>query len=282
MRRRMNRALVACMAIPMMMTGQNVLDGVTVPERDESVTPYPYVREADMMWSKRVWRYVDLREKLNLPLAYPASNHPIKERQNLFDVIHDAVLEGAVTAYEAYDGLYTSDEFTLPIGREQLSVLGAGENDTIMVYYPEDDTERPKIISNPFDRSRVVMFKLKEDWYFDKKRSVMECRIIGIAPVIAEYSESGEFLGLRDFYWVYFPELRPVLAQKKVFIRNNAVMPLSFDDVFVKRMFSSFIIKESNAYDRYIKEYKTGMDALLEGESVKHDIMDFEQDLWEY
>ena len=50
-----------------------VLDGVYVQEHipTKKVVPYEYVREADVAWSKRVWRVIDLREKFNHPLYYP-------------------------------------------------------------------------------------------------------------------------------------------------------------------------------------------------------------------
>lgn len=277
------RTLAAAVAMPIALFAQSVLNGVAAQRPyDNRVVPYAYVSEADVMWSKRLWRYIDLKEKMNLPLAYPKSSQPLEERSNLFDIIHDAVLEGTVTAYEAYDGLQSTDEFTHPIGLDRLDELGGDQPDTVTYIHPVTGEEITEIVAHPFDRDRVVMFKLKEDWFFDKKRSVMECRIVGIAPVIEVYSESGEFMGLRDFYWVYFPELRPVLAQYPVMLRQSHLFNLNFDDLFTKRMFSSVVVKESNVYDRYIKEYKTGMDALLEAQDIKGEVMNFEQDLWEY
>ncbi|MCB0430525.1 MAG: gliding motility protein GldN [Flavobacteriales bacterium] len=280
------RALVIAMGMPLMLCAQGIWDpkeGMAGKRPyDTRVVPYPHVSEADVMWSKRLWRYIDLKEKMNLPLAYPKSSQPLEERRNLFDIIHDAVLEGTVTAYEAYDGLQSTDEFTHPISLDRVDELGMEKPDTVLIIDPVTGKEYEQVIPHPFDRDRVVMFKLKEDWFFDKKRSVMECRIVGIAPVIEVYSESGEFMGLRDFYWVYFPEIRPVLAQYPVMLRQTHVFNLNFDDLFAKRMFSSVVVKESNVYDRYIKEYKTGMDALLEAQDIKSDVMNFEQDLWEY
>ena len=55
--------------------GPNVLDGVYVKEHtiERTPLPYAYLREADVMWSKRIWRIIDLNEKMNLPLKYPLS-----------------------------------------------------------------------------------------------------------------------------------------------------------------------------------------------------------------
>lgn len=41
----------------------------TIPARQP--IPYPYIRESDVMFSKRVWRVIDLRQKINYPLYFP-------------------------------------------------------------------------------------------------------------------------------------------------------------------------------------------------------------------
>ena len=75
--------------------------------RGKEVTPYPTLREADVMWSKRVWRVIDLREKMNHPLYYPDS--PMLDRKSLFDVIIDAAIkEGRITLF---DNPATDDQF---------------------------------------------------------------------------------------------------------------------------------------------------------------------------
>ena len=57
---------------------------------------------------------------------------------------------------------------------------------------------------------------------------------------------------------------------------------MSFDDLFWKRMFQSYIEKESNIYDREIDTYKSGINALLESEKIKEKIFRFEHDLWSF
>jgi gliding motility associated protien GldN len=110
----------------------------------------------------------------------------------------------------------------------------------------------------------------------------MEVRIIGICPLKESVSESGEVRGYQPLFWVYFPEARPVLARSEAFIRNNNSQRPTFDELFAKRFFNSYIHKESNVYDRSINEYKTGLDALLEAERVKEELFFFEHDMWHY
>ena len=109
----------------------------------------------------------------------------------------------------------------------------------------------------------------------------MDVRIIGICPVVDDYL-NGVFRGYKPLFWVYFPEARPIFAKAEVFNRHNSAKRLTYDDVFWKRMFNSYIYKEENVYDRVITDYATGLDALLESERIKTEIFNFEHDLWEY
>jgi hypothetical protein len=67
-----------------------------------------------------------------------------------------------------------------------------------------------------------------------------------------------------------------------VFNRGNDVERRTYEDVFWKRQFGSYIVKSSNVYDRQIVEYKTGLEALLESEKIKGQITNMEHDLWSY
>jgi len=47
---------------------QTVLDGAYVREHNPTrkVIGYPYLREADVMWAKRIWQVIDLRQKKSI------------------------------------------------------------------------------------------------------------------------------------------------------------------------------------------------------------------------
>ena len=84
-------------------------------------------------------------------------------------------------------------------------------------------------------------------------------------------------------FWVYFPDARRFLKDAEIFNhRKNDAARMTFDDVFHKRFFSSYIYKESNKYNRQISQYRVGLDALLEAERIKEEIFHLEHDLWEY
>jgi gliding motility associated protien GldN len=254
----------------------NVLDGVYVKEHtsERKVTPYTYLREADVMWSRRIWRKVDLREKINHILYYP--NGAIPDRKSLMQIVYDGITkDGLLIPYQDDN----EGDFTNVLTRDQVTEK-LNRIDTIPVEDPNTGEITNKIVPNMFDPSKVKEIKIKEDWFFDKQRSVLDCRIIGIAPVMEE-EKNGE-MRKSTLFWIYFPEARIVFSTSEVYNRQNDAERRTLDDVFWKRQFSSYIYKESNVYDRKIMEYKTGMDALIEAERAKMDIFHLEHDLWEF
>lgn len=260
---------------------QTVLDGAYIKEhtKTQRVVPYPYIREADVMWYRRVWREIDLREKINLPLYYPTE--PIHDRKSLFDVIKQGILEdGSITAYDP-GPTATDDEFTKPLLPTEVKAL-LSRTDTTQT--PDIITGEMKTVISTSDvkSESIKKYVLKEDWIFDKQRSVMDIRIIGLCPKQEVRGDDGEVRGYKPLFWLYFPELRYVLVNWDVFNRENDAERRSFDHVFWTREFNSTITKVSNVYDRNIVQYQTGIDALLESEKIKADLFDFEHDLWNF
>ncbi|MBI1286867.1 MAG: gliding motility protein GldN [Flavobacteriales bacterium] len=260
-------------------TAQNVLDGVYVKEHypTRKVIPYTHLREADVMWATRIWRKLDLREKMNLPLYYPTE--PIKNRRSLTQVIIEAVREGSLTAYDPLD-----DEFTMTLTKAEIE-RKLSFIDTQYIESPDPPYDlQMTVIEEEFDPANVKEVRLKEDWFFDRQRSVLDVRIIGIQPVADNIDRTtGEIRGKEPMFWVYFPEARNIFASAEVFNRQNDAERRTLEDIFWKRMFSSYIYKEKNVYDRLISDYMlNGIDQLLEAERIKEDIFILEHDLWEY
>ncbi|MFN7116299.1 MAG: gliding motility protein GldN [Saprospiraceae bacterium] len=236
---------------------------------DKRVLPYDPVREADIFWEKRIWRVLDVREKVNLPFVYP--------ERPFFTILMDAAKAGEITVYSTED-----DKFKQPLTADEVSAKGAS-TDTITTFDPETYEEKIKIVVNEINPEDVKRFRLKEVWFFDKEASSLQVRILGIAPLLDVKDDNGNFLYEQPMFWVYYPDARKVLAKERVFnITGNDASPLSWEDLMEMRFFSSYIIKESNVFDRRLNDYLSGVDILLEGEKIKQAIFNFEQDLWSY
>jgi gliding motility associated protien GldN len=261
---------------------QNVLDGIYQPEHtlERRVIPYSPLREADIMWLKRVWRRVDLREKVNHPLYYPEK--PVQGRKSLFDVMKESILnDGTLTAYDP-GPLSDDDMFTKRMTPDEVRAL-LSKTDTSTVENLLTGEQESVIVTIDIKSESVKWYDIKEEWFFDRQRSVMEVRIIGICPMIGVKDDlTGEFRGLKKLFWIYYPEARYVFVKSEVFNRTNDVERRTYEDIFWKRQFGSYIIKMSNVYNRNIDQYKRGLDALLEAEELKETIFNMEHDLWSY
>ena len=259
-----------------------VLDGIYVKEHYPSrrVIPYTSLREADVMWNKRVWRRIDLWEKQNHVLYFPIKDFA-QGRKNLFEIIQDAVLnEGTITAYSPGSVVAPDDMFTTPLTTEEVKkILTPTTSED--VYDEFGEITGTQEVENPIAASQVKFYDIKEEWFFDKQRSVMDVRIIGILPMIEVETETGE-KALKDLFWIYYPEARYVFANNEVFNRGNDAERRTYEDIFWKRQFASRITKVSNVYERRIADYKSGIDALLESEKLKEEIFNIEHDLWHF
>lgn len=127
--------------------------------------------------------------------------------------------------------------------------------------------------------NQIVKYVLKEDWFFDKERSILDVRTIGLAPVIYEDSSS---MKEKILFWVYFPQARDVLKNYYVYDPKSTVGGNTFDHLFMTRRFNAVVYKESTLYDRKIEDYRFGADALYESEKVKNTIRTFEHDVWNF
>jgi len=260
---------------------------------NKNVRQYTHLREADVMWSRKVWREIDLREKINHPFYYPENDgvgFTINDRKSLIDVIYSAIKEGSITAY---GNAAMDDEFREPMSQDEIKSIGGAKEELIEVIdwdavaagADPEDAKTTILETSQFDRNSVKKWRLKEEWFFDKQKSTMDVRILGIAPLQEDRDQvNGRLTGsFSPLFWVYFPEAREVLINAEVFnsVKNDAERR-TYDDVFWKRMFNSTITMEANVMNRRINEYMVGLDALLEAERIKADIFNIEHDLWEY
>ncbi len=241
--------------------------------------PLPSVREADVFWSQKLWRIIDLREKINIPLFYPTVE--IEGRMNLISLLLDGVENGQITPYDAS----LDDDFKVPMSFDQVKAAFGAEA-TTEEKIDFDTGERTMVtIQGEIRPNDIKQYMIKEEWYFDKQNSTMNVRIIGICP-IREFVRPGDTpdqIQRQKLFWIYYPEARPLLSTNLVLNPYNSAQQVSFDDLFIKRTFNSYVVSEENVYNnRGISMYLSGKDAMLESKRIEEKIFNYEQDLWEY
>ena len=236
---------------------------------ENRVLPYEPIREADVSWEKRMWRILDVREKINLPFINP--NRPF------FNVLLESIENGDMVAFKG-----NSDNFKDPLTQDDLNKI-IFRIDTTVVFDPETYEEEIKVVRSVINYEDIKRYRLKEIWFFDEESSTMKCRILGIAPIKDELDDNGNFKYELPLFWVYYPEAREILAKERVFNPYNDNAPMSWSDLFEARFFSSYIYKVSNTLDLRLKDqFGEGEDMLLESEKVKRELFNFEHDLWTY
>ena len=241
---------------------------------------YEHLRADDALFAEKVWRELDLREKMNAPFRYEAESD--NGSQMFVNMLLKAVSTGEVTAF-------TDDRFTTPVTIAELQQQTVGTADTVPQVDPNDPSKviRYVVTRASFDAKSVVKLRIKEEWVFDREASRYFVRILGIAPLKTQFFPNGqERPGSTPMFWVYYPDMRPILTKYEVYNpKNMGNSRMTWEELFESRMFSSYITKSTldNAANRTIRQFiKDPILALLEGENIKEKIFNYEQDLWSY
>jgi gliding motility associated protien GldN len=249
---------------------------------------YQPLREEDALFSEFVWEEIDGREKINRPFIYQAYDD--NGDQRFFAILLRALQEKyddgtpKVTPFSAEGG---DDRFTQPISEEEVNSMLKGSLDTQLVQnannpniYDTAVTFNTKLAPNP---DSIYTFRLKEQYIFDSKTSRMYCRIIGIAPVASIVLNNKPTK--KTLFWLYYPELRSVLAKHEVYNPKNISNRITWEELFESRYFNGYVVKSSidNYNDKMLNAiYKDPRKRLVEGEKIRQKIFDYEQDRWVY
>ena len=240
---------------------------------NDAPIPYGYVDDRDILWSKVVWEFIDLNQKINLPYYFPIDTTNLSsDRRSLFHTILKGIKQGKIK--EAYsDSFFTSKITQEEIAQRLVNVREEnGYTDTFRIQTQD-----------------VAGYMIKGMWYFDKRQGELKYRLLALAPMGKDVQTLGvqdiEDEELYELFWVFFPSIRDVLHDAKVFNPKNAAQPISFDHLLNARRFSSTIVREENVYgNRAIEDYVRGnsLFQLLEADKIKEDIRNNEMDMWNY
>jgi len=235
---------------------------------------YGYVNKRDILWSKIVWEFIDINQKINLPYFFPIQ--PINNRRSLFDNLINGINSGEIK--DIYDDSYFTTKLTREEIEDKLSYVRTDIGDDGQKYY---DTITNSSVDNKG-------YMIKGMWYFDKRLGELKYRLLAIGPlgkdVKRKQDDSTESID-KPLFWVFYPSARQVLHNSKVFNPMNVSQPISYDHLLNARRFNSVIIREENIYgDRKISDYIKGnaLFQLLEADRIKESIRNKEIDMWNY
>jgi gliding motility associated protien GldN len=253
--------------------------------KDRTPLVYEHIREDDAVYRQRVWQEIDVHEKMNLPFMYKAKED--NGSQLFINILLQGIKSGQITAFDAN----VDDRFTTPMTFKQIAENVVDKPHSLQIPDIEKDPDGSKgymkdtTIQAEFNPEDVERYQIKEEWVFDKESSRLHVRILGIAPEKTVKNADGSVRGILPIFWVYYPDLRPMLAKYEAYNGKNYGARMSWEELFESRMFASRIIKSTidNPGDQYINIYiKDNILQLLEGENIKEKIFNYEQDLWSY
>jgi gliding motility associated protien GldN len=245
---------------------------------------YEHIREDDAVYRQRLWREIDVHEKMNLPFMYKADED--NGNQRFINILLGSIKSGELTAFNP-----TDDRFTTPITIREISKTLVGEPQTISLPDWSKDPDgslgimKDSIIVNEFNAEEIEKYWIKEEVVFDKESSRLHVRILGVAPLKTIKNADGSFRAVTPMFWVYYPDMRPLLARYEAYNGKNFGARMSWEELFESRMFASRIIKSTldNPGDQFIEAFiKDPILRLLEGDNIKEKIFNYEQDLWSY
>ena len=251
-----------------------------VSENTDILNYFP-IEENDVLWSKVVYEYIDLNEKINFPLLFPTSDDKnIIGRKSLWRILKEHIIENVFkTPIDSLNDIeiYSTGDFTKKLSNKNVIDLMSFEQ----------VSRRENTTKNIFvESSQIGGYNIKGMWYFDKKYAELKYRLLGIQPVGAntEDLKANKSNPKRDksYFWIWYPSLRKMLHKQMVYNDKNTATSISFDQLLISRRFNSYIYKEDNVYEnRKIGDYKkSGLQSILESERIKKEILDFEQDMW--
>jgi gliding motility associated protien GldN len=249
-----------------------------------------YHRADDIVWSRVVYRVIDMREKQNYQLYFPM--RASEEYRSLFRVMLDAICTGVPVYKRNARDLKPEFNDSTRLAGEELSKAFAYDNSNENNLIQEDAVTKELKVSNDQYYNYVknqFKFLIQEIVFFDKHTSRMYTKILAIAPLYALHPDNTQSQKSIKYFqqsvlcWFAFDELRPYLAKQYVIPNGNETQRLTYDEYFAQKLYSSYLLGDSNMFNRMLLDYVVDpIKIKKEQDRIETELLNFEQDLWEY
>ncbi|WP_311949242.1 type IX secretion system ring protein PorN/GldN [Mucilaginibacter terrae] len=227
---------------------------------------YPAISSRDARFYKRIWRDIDVNDPKNALFNVPGAT--------LAEIVLEGLRTGKITAYEPSA---TNNDSTFAKRINVLNALSRFQDSTMVDQFDANGNKiGSKMVLNDFNPASITKFRTKEDIYFDKKRSMVVTRIIGIAPLKA-ISAGGSIVGEAPVFWLYFPQCRDFFATKDVSDPDRNLYDTSLDDIFLQKRYTSTIVRETGSNTQRTTAQIASATGVLPGATAA-DVINGEQD----
>ncbi len=232
----------------------------------------------DLIWTREIYRTIDLTDGVNGALYYPVE--PIGDRVNMFSLIFKLLGSKKINAYE-----YQLD------GVERLTPSAEISFKDILnrfdIYYQEKKLRNQQdsvLIIDPSDvpSADVQSYFVKEVWYFDQRTSTYGSMITAICPVMHRSETFSTERVKLPMFWVNYQDLAPYLAGARVMASDaNHTMNRSMDDFFTSKQYKGDIYKTTNLQNLSLASYcETDSAMVKEQQRIENELVTFENNLY--
>lgn len=249
---------------------------VKVSDRQQAFFEQKEPSEADLQWTKVVYRILDLTKGKNPALYYP--EEPNEDGQSMFFIIMRLLANNQISAYEYLDGreMFT-DEYKIKVS-EML--------DRFHVLFSEakGSTEKnPKYAIEDADipGNEILSYFIIEKWEFDTRTNAMRCRVDALCPVLHRDDGYGNVIPF-PMFWVKLNDIRPYIAQQYIFTDDdNNLTKYNLDDFFKLNMYTGDIYKTKSLRNKTLMELYPDSVALKHAQdSIEERLHRFDKNLW--
>ncbi len=276
---------------------------VEIDDRIEnSVRPIP---EEDIFYMTRLWRRMDLNEKMNRPF-FSAGNEISKY---LIDWVNAGVLkaykndslrteisiedfkENLKIDIDNIDGQLSAAEMAAGFGGSETS---SGVDDgwgTVPTGQPEKPASNDGFSSSPIAASTdeyffpkdLTILEIKEDAVIDKKRSRLYFDIQTVTLIVpASKTRAGFDKPVASFRYKDIYNLMKANKNCVWYNSQNEMQHKNMSTAFDLRLFDARIIKKGNAEDKFLTDiYRGEQEGLMMSQLIENQLIELEDTMWE-